>query len=103
MSRCAVEEAVAGGMVVRLSYCDAAGRRSDRVVEPAGLLTASGRWYLIAWCRTRRAGRGLRLDRIAAAAPTGERVQARDLAELLLGSAAERAVPPAALVPLARP
>jgi proteasome accessory factor B len=93
----AVEQALTDHMVLRLSYVDAAGRGSDRVVEPAGLLTAGGRWYLIAWCRTRRAGRGFRLDRIAAAAPTGEQAQPRDLAGLLLGSAAAGAAQPTAL------
>ncbi|WP_329395325.1 helix-turn-helix transcriptional regulator [Streptomyces melanogenes] len=95
--RTAVEQALTNNMVLRLSYTDAAGQESNRVVEPAGLLTADGRWYLIAWCRTRRAGRGFRLDRIAAAAPTGEQAQPHDLTELLLGSTAADAVRPTAL------
>ncbi|MEV4313555.1 WYL domain-containing protein [Actinocrispum sp. NPDC049592] len=86
--RAAVERALTGNLVLRLSYVDASGRESDRVVEPAGLLTAEGRWYLIAWCRTRQAGRGFRLDRITAAAPTTERARPHDLADLLRGSAA---------------
>ncbi|MFF9765271.1 WYL domain-containing protein [Streptomyces sp. NPDC014636] len=45
------------------------------------LRTADGRWYLIARCRTRRAGRGFRLDRPAAAVPTGEQARPHDLAE----------------------
>ncbi|EFL37134.1 helix-turn-helix type 11 domain-containing protein [Streptomyces viridochromogenes DSM 40736] len=98
--RTTVEQALTHTMVLRLSYIDSAGTESDRVVEPAGLLTADGRWYLIAWCRTRRAGRGFRLDRIAAAAPTGEQAQPHDLAELLLGSAAAGAVQPTALASL---
>jgi proteasome accessory factor B len=98
--RAAVEQALATDQVLRLSYTDAAGRESDREVEPAGLLTAAGRWYLIAWCRTRRAGRGFRLDRITSATPTGERVQPRDLAELLHGSTAAGAAPPTALASL---
>ncbi|MFJ9647571.1 helix-turn-helix transcriptional regulator [Streptomyces sp. NPDC101206] len=53
--RAAVEQALTTRTVLRLSYSDAAGRVSDRAVEPAGLLTADGRWYLIAWCRTRQA------------------------------------------------
>lgn len=88
--RTAVEQALSNNMVLRLSYTDAAGHESNRVVEPAGLLSADGRWYLIAWCRTRRVGRGFRLDRIAAAAPTGEQAQPHNLTELLLGSAAAR-------------
>ncbi|WP_405802830.1 helix-turn-helix transcriptional regulator [Streptomyces sp. NBC_01187] len=98
--RTAVEQALADNTALRLSYTDAAGHESNRVVEPAGLLTADGRWYLIAWCRTRRAGRGFRLDRIAAAAPTGEQAQPHDLTELLRGSAAASAVRPTALTPL---
>ncbi|MFE1803533.1 helix-turn-helix transcriptional regulator [Streptomyces sp. NPDC059533] len=94
--RAAVERAVAGNLVLGLQYVDAAGRGSERVVEPAGLLTAGGHWYLIAWCRARRSGRGFRLDRIAAAAPTGEQAHPRDLAELLRGSVAAAAVPPLA-------
>lgn len=95
--RAAVGQALTDAVVPRLSYVDAAGGESERVVEPAGLLTAEGRWYLIAWCRTRRAGRGFRLDRIAAAAPTGEQARPHDLADLPHGSAAADAAPPAAL------
>ncbi|MFD5463614.1 helix-turn-helix transcriptional regulator [Kitasatospora sp. NPDC127059] len=99
--RGAVEQALVGGTVLRLSYVDAAGRESDRAVEPAGLLTAEGKWYLIAWCRTRQAGRGFRLDRITAATPTGEPAPPHDLASLLAGSSAAGAARPAALAPLA--
>ncbi|WP_406279214.1 helix-turn-helix transcriptional regulator [Embleya sp. NBC_00896] len=63
----AVEQAVAQRRVVWIRYADAAGRESEREVEPGGLLAAEGSWYLIGWCRTRRAGRGFRLDRIRAA------------------------------------
>ncbi|MFF9277989.1 helix-turn-helix transcriptional regulator [Streptomyces griseosporeus] len=98
--RSAVERALGDGTVLRLSYVDAAGRESERAVEPAGLLTADGKWYLIAWCRARQAGRGFRLDRITAAAPTGERARSHDLADLLRGSAAADAAHPAALAAL---
>lgn len=62
-----VEQAVARQRVIWIRYADSAGRESEREVEPGGLLTASGSWYLIGWCRNRRAGRGFRLDRILAA------------------------------------
>lgn len=101
--RAAVEQALTTNTVLRLSYVDATGRESDRVVEPAGLLTADGRWYLIAWCRMRQAGRGFRLDRITAAAPTTERAQTHDLTELLRGSAAADAVRPTTLASLTSP
>ncbi|MEU3406729.1 WYL domain-containing protein [Streptomyces sp. NPDC006670] len=89
--RDAVERALTDG------YVDAAGRTSERAVEPSGLLTAEVRWYLIARCRTRAAGRGLRLDRITQANPTEEPSHPHDLATLLHGSAAD-ATPPTALV-----
>ncbi|MFE2026561.1 helix-turn-helix transcriptional regulator [Streptomyces hygroscopicus] len=98
--RTAVEQALTHNTALRLSYTDAAGRESDRVVEPAGLLTAEGRWYLIAWCRTRRAGRGFRLDRITAATPTDEAARPHNLSDLLLGSTAADAVRPTALASL---
>ncbi|MFC9926886.1 helix-turn-helix transcriptional regulator [Streptomyces sp. NPDC127190] len=101
--RTAVEQALTDGTVLRLSYVDAAGQESERDVEPAGLLTADGKWYLIAWCRTRQAGRGFRLDRITAAAPTGEQARPHELAGLLLGSAAAGAVQPTALAALIPP
>jgi proteasome accessory factor B len=96
----AVHEALATNAVLRLTYTDAAGQETERVVDPAGLLTTDGRWYLIAWCRTRRAGRGFRLDRITSATPTGEHAERHDLTELLRGSAAADATRPATLDPL---
>ncbi|KUL50130.1 transcriptional regulator [Streptomyces sp. NRRL F-4489] len=101
--RTAVEQALTANTVLRLSYVDASGRESDRAVEPAGLLTADGKWYLIAWCRTRRAGRGFRLDRITAATPTTEQAQPHALPGLLLGSAAADAIRPPALTHLTPP
>jgi len=86
--------ALAANTALRLTYADAAGRETERGVEPAGLLTTDGRWYLIGWCRSRRAGRGFRLDRIVSAPGTAERVQPRDLNELLRDSMAARAVRP---------
>ena len=97
--RAAVERAVADGAVLRLRYVDATGAHSAREVEPAGLLSAQRHWYLIAWCRTRRAGRGFRLDRIVAADPTAGRAVRRNLADLLDGAAAGAATP-ATLDPL---
>ncbi|MFF7161949.1 helix-turn-helix transcriptional regulator [Streptomyces sp. NPDC008086] len=99
--RAAVEQALTTRTVLRLSYTDATGRPSERAVEPAGLLTAGGRWYLIAWCRTRQAGRGFRLDRVTAATATTEPAEPRELSDLLRGSAAEQAVRPTTLAALA--
>ena len=63
-----VEDAVARQVVVVLDYADADGVATRRrPVEPLGFARTSGHWYLMAWCRWRRAGRWFRLDRIVAA------------------------------------
>jgi predicted DNA-binding transcriptional regulator YafY len=92
----AVESGLADHRALRLRYVDADGRPSTRDVEPAGLLSATGQWYLVAWCRTRQAGRGFRLDRIEAATSLDERIEPRDL-PALLGPLAAGALPPATL------
>ncbi|MBN6050977.1 WYL domain-containing protein [Nonomuraea sp. RK-328] len=78
----AVEQAVARRRVVWIRYADAEGRQSEREVEPSGLLAASGSWYLIGWCRDRRAGRGFRLDRITAAELREETAPVRTMHDL---------------------
>lgn len=91
--RAAIEQALDNARVVHLRYIDATGAETTRDIEPAGLLTAGGRWYLIGWCRTRQAPRGFRLDRIAAARTTGEPAPPRELADLLDSAAASATRP----------
>lgn len=68
--------------VLGLTYVDRAGQRTERDVEPLGLLRSSHGWYLIAWCRLRDGIRGFRLPAIEAAELRGEHVPARDPAVL---------------------
>jgi predicted DNA-binding transcriptional regulator YafY len=76
----AVEEALRDRLVVVLDYVDASGHHSEkRPVEPMVFAQNGGRWYLLAWCRRRRAGRWFRLDRITGAWPTREPFELRDL------------------------
>lgn len=78
-----LDEAVRAGVVVVLDYVDGGGRRTaQRPVEPLAFANDWGHWYLLAWCRRRRAGRWFRMDRIAAAWPTTEAFAHRDLAEV---------------------
>jgi predicted DNA-binding transcriptional regulator YafY len=78
-----VERGVRDRRVLRLVYTDSRGRPSDREVEPAGVIAAGGHWYLVGWCRSRREGRGFRLDRIVAGKLTDLPVPDRDLADVL--------------------
>jgi len=48
---------------VEISYINADGERSTRVVEPLKLMNYLGKWYLIAFCRTKKALRVFLISR----------------------------------------
>lgn len=52
---------------LRFSYRDNAGRATSREAEPYRLVHAAGRWYLVAWDRSRADWRTFRVDRIGGA------------------------------------
>jgi predicted DNA-binding transcriptional regulator YafY len=62
---------------LRLSYADANGRRSERVVWPFALAFFEHVRVLATWCETRRDFRHFRTDRIADATMLGERYPRR--------------------------
>jgi predicted DNA-binding transcriptional regulator YafY len=77
-----LDEAIRRGVVTVLDYVDKKGTATHRrAVEPMALASNSGRWFLLAWCRRRRAGRWFRLDRIESAHLTTELAPPRDLLE----------------------
>lgn len=51
--------------VLRFAYQSHAGVDSYREIEPYAVLHTDGRWYLIGYCRSRKALRTFRLDRVA--------------------------------------
>jgi predicted DNA-binding transcriptional regulator YafY len=63
----AVVQALAERRVLEIEYRDKQDTTTRRTVEPAGFITVTERWYLVAWCRLRSAYRAFRVDRIAAA------------------------------------
>jgi predicted DNA-binding transcriptional regulator YafY len=63
---------------IRLMYCDRAGTRSLRHLEPLRLVHASWRWYLVAFDLDRDDWRTFRVDRSTAPMPTGARSMDRD-------------------------
>lgn len=78
-----IDDAIRREVVVVLDYVDASGNETERrPVEPMVFAKTRGHWYLLAWCRRRRAGRWFRLDRIAAAHLTTEIVKPRDMHEV---------------------
>lgn len=78
-----LQQALLDTLAVDLTYRDAQGRETRRVVEPAGLFGTRAGWFLAAWCRLRQAPRAFRLDRIAQARLTGEQVAPRALETVL--------------------
>lgn len=77
--RSVLEQAVAGRRVVVLRYQDGRGHATGRAVEPQLLARDSEHWFLLAWCRERRALRWFRTDRVESAEPTDETAPRRDL------------------------
>lgn len=61
----AFETAFTTTRLLALTYHDQQGRRTERLVEPHGLLVRSPLWYVIAWDTGRNAPRLLRADRIS--------------------------------------
>lgn len=74
-----VQQAVARRRVLALAYH---GRerdaRTEREVEPLGVVFYGGNWYLVAWCRLRGDLRHFRVDRIGRAEALAERFATRE-------------------------
>jgi predicted DNA-binding transcriptional regulator YafY len=89
-----VDEALRTNRVVVLDYVDADGVATERrPVEPMAYALNGDRWYLLAWCRRRRAGRWFRIDRIRRATLTTEPFPARSMVDVF-------GEPPADVVPV---
>lgn len=68
------------GVVVSIDYDTAdSGPAQTRAIEPMALVRTHNNWYVLAWCRTRKAGRMFRMDRIVRANATNRPVLPRDL------------------------
>jgi predicted DNA-binding transcriptional regulator YafY len=73
----ALRRAIREERKLRLSYADANGRRSERVVWPFALAFFEHVRVLATWCETRRDFRHFRTDRISDATLLGERYPRR--------------------------
>lgn len=88
-----VDEAIRDQVVVVIDYTDGSGTRTERrPVEPQVHALHGDQWFLLAWCRRRRAGRWFRLDRIDRAVLTTEKIVPRDL-EATFGAVPSDAAP----------
>lgn len=75
-----IDEAIRQRVAVSIDYEDRTGERTTaRMIEPLAIARTQGKWYVLAWCRTRSAGRWFRFDRIRGAHITRERTTERSL------------------------
>ena len=103
-----LQDAVARQRQVRLTYfAPSRDARSERTVDPRGIVEAEGFTYLDAWCHTAEGPRLFRLDRIESAevldTPTETEPEApRDLADGLFSQAGDATPVTLRLAPDAR-
>lgn len=83
-----LQSAVVRRRKVRLSYANPAGERSERLIDPWGLVDKGDVWYLIAG--TERGQRTFRVDRVVAAEPTDQPFERPD--DFTLATAWDRVV-----------
>ena len=68
----ALRSAAATGLQVDIDYLSfARNQRAWRTIEPAGVFTTAGQWYVSAWCHRADDERVFRVDRIAELRDTG--------------------------------
>lgn len=89
-----VDEAIRRGVALTIHYEDGAGTPSRRRIDPLVVARTGGRWYVLAWCHTRKAGRWFRFDRLRRASLTKVPVVPRSLVEVF-------GPPPADALPIA--
>lgn len=71
-----LQEAIYRREVIAMEYYSPYNEeKTQRNVEPLGLLIMGNNWYLAGWCRLRRDYRMFRADRIRAYRKTGERLR----------------------------
>jgi predicted DNA-binding transcriptional regulator YafY len=78
----AIQDAITARHVLRITYRDRHDRETVREVEPVAFAATRAQWYLMAWCRLRGGARAFRVDRILAAADTGEPAAPRSYRDL---------------------
>lgn len=78
----AIQEAITARHVLLLDYRDRHDVVTVREVEPVAFAGTRTQWYLMAWCRLRDSARAFRVDRILAAADTGEPAPRRSYRDL---------------------
>jgi predicted DNA-binding transcriptional regulator YafY len=78
-----IQKSISLRQVLRIEYeSSKTQEKTNRDVEPMGVVHYSGYWHLIAWCRLRNGYRDFRVDMIQTLKPTGETFDKRNLITL---------------------
>ena len=75
----ALDDSIARGTVLEISYSDGLGHESTRKVEPLALVFMWQSWYTWAWCRLRGGFRLFKISRIHRAEISGDRREKADV------------------------
>lgn len=59
-----LQQALTNFYLIKFDYTNEQDKTTSRTVEPFALISTTGNWLLIAWCRLRKEFRFFRLDRI---------------------------------------
>lgn len=77
-----LKTAIINRQVLSLSYCGAAGEKSQRMVHPLRLVYKDKNWYLQAYCMRAEDFRLFKMGRILTVIPTGETFRPDDSEEI---------------------
>jgi len=61
----AIQKAIVAKTILKISYTDNAGKKSDREIEPTGLIFYTNQWHVYAWCCTKKSYRDFKLQKIS--------------------------------------
>ncbi|MEO9484000.1 MAG: YafY family protein [Ekhidna sp.] len=70
-----VEQAVSHKNVLKITYQDANGNKSKRIIEPIGITFYSQTWHIIAFCQLRNDYRDFSISRVSEIQNTNEFIQ----------------------------
>lgn len=70
-----LQSTIAKYQVVKITYLSQEGHKSERAIEPFALYTTQDNWILIAFCKSKKAYRAFRLDRIQSLVITLEKFE----------------------------
>jgi predicted DNA-binding transcriptional regulator YafY len=75
-----IQKAISERQVIRINYeSTKTQEKSERELEPIGIVHYSSHWHVIAWCRLRNGYRDFRIDMIKTLRATGDKFDGRNL------------------------